>query len=250
MDIKAVKPKISYLSLIVITVFFIFTETISASVVNNPFYHRIINGKTNRDVIVIERIMEKESPYFYSKLSIPVLHSITENELFKQLNKMFYDGITFFSHEIESLSETHLEELLETRDFIPRYDAIVGFEVPFNAGGLLSIKVYFYQYTGGAHGFSFIETVNLDLTTGRSIEFNDLFDSAQARKFLIDTIQTAINQDPFNYFITEVDESILSRIQSFYITEGKIVVYFDLYEIAPYSTGIPEFSLDLTKLIE
>ena len=31
--------------------------------------------------------------------------------------------------------------------------------------------------------------------------------------------------------------------QKFYLDDSKIVIYFDLYEIAPYAAGIPEFPI-------
>jgi len=31
------------------------------------------------------------------------------------------------------------------------------------------------------------------------------------------------------------------RINNFYLEPGKLVIYFQQYDIAPYSTGLPEF---------
>lgn len=221
-----------------------------ASEVNNPYFHRIINGKSNRDVLILERRIEKELPYFSSKLSIPVLNSATESDLFSQLNEMFFEGVTYFAREVEALAESYLQDFKESRGYLPKYDVVVGFEVPYNSGGLLSINVHFYQYTGGAHGISFIETVNLDLTTGRILEYKDLFNTSEVEQALIDSIQATIDNAPFDYFITTVDKTILDQIQSFYLKQGQLVVYFDLYQIAPYSTGIPKFVVDLTQLVK
>ena len=32
--------------------------------------------------------------------------------------------------------------------------------------------------------------------------------------------------------------------QKFYLQDGKIVIFFDLYDIAPYVAGIPEFPIN------
>ena len=37
----------------------------------------------------------------------------------------------------------------------------------------------------------------------------------------------------------------IDKQQSFYIKDGHLVVYFGLYEIAPYVAGIQEFKLPL-----
>ena len=36
--------------------------------------------------------------------------------------------------------------------------------------------------------------------------------------------------------------------QKFYIQDDNIVVYFDLYNIAPYAAGIPEFIININKI--
>ena len=36
--------------------------------------------------------------------------------------------------------------------------------------------------------------------------------------------------------------------QKFYIQDDNIVVYFDLYDIAPYAAGIPEFIINVNKI--
>ena len=36
--------------------------------------------------------------------------------------------------------------------------------------------------------------------------------------------------------------------QKFYIQDKSIVIFFDLYEIAPYAAGIPEFPIDIEKI--
>ena len=39
----------------------------------------------------------------------------------------------------------------------------------------------------------------------------------------------------------------ISENQGFYISSGNIVIYFQVYEIAPYVTGIPEFYIPVEK---
>ena len=36
--------------------------------------------------------------------------------------------------------------------------------------------------------------------------------------------------------------------QKFYLEDGKIVIYFDLYDIAPYAAGIPEFPIIIENI--
>ena len=50
-----------------------------------------------------------------------------------------------------------------------------------------------------------------------------------------------MNESPENYFI-DVFKGIGDNVQ-YYLTKDDIVIFFQLYEIAPYSAGIPEFKI-------
>ena len=56
-------------------------------------------------------------------------------------------------------------------------------------------------------------------------------------------IKEDINNKPENYFKGDEGFKGISENQPFYIDEDGIVIYFGLYEIAPYYIGIPKFKL-------
>ena len=59
-------------------------------------------------------------------------------------------------------------------------------------------------------------------------------------------IEELIKSDKQNKGIYEF-KSIGDK-QKFYIQDDNLVVYFDLYEIAPYAAGIPEFIINVNKI--
>ena len=59
-------------------------------------------------------------------------------------------------------------------------------------------------------------------------------------------IEELIKSDKQNKGIYEF-KSIWYK-QKFYIQDDNLVVYFDLYEIAPYAAGIPEFIINVNKI--
>jgi len=215
----------------------------------NPYWYRIIGGRPNWDVIVLDRVREKDSPYYCSRLSIPVIHGIKDQELYDQLNTMFYEGIVHFDHEIETNTYKYLEELDGPPEQLPKYTTEVNYKVNYNSGGILSLTVSFSHYLDRHNKSGFMETVNVDLTTGRIIEFTDLFATEEERGVLLKAINSQIKQNPSAYFVSEIEAGDLSSIQSFYITENHIIVYFDLNAIGPYTTGIPEFWLELSAAV-
>ena len=56
-------------------------------------------------------------------------------------------------------------------------------------------------------------------------------------------------QDPDRYFTGKDGFNGINENQSFYIKNKKLIIYFGLYEIAPYASGISEFVIP-SKLIK
>ena len=215
----------------------------------NPYWFRIIGGRPNNDIVVLKRVQEKRNSFYRSKLSIPVIHGTSDKELYEQLNDMFSQGIIHFDHEIEVNANRRLRDLALPPEQSPYYITEVDFKVNYNAGGLLSITVFFSHYTDKFNEMSFMETVNVDLTTGRAIEFYDLFATEQERNALIKMLNDEIRLNPTAYYIDEIAPSYLEQIQSFYLMENHIVIYFDSNYLCPCSMGIPEFPFELSKAV-
>ena len=59
-------------------------------------------------------------------------------------------------------------------------------------------------------------------------------------------IEELIKTDKQNKGVYEFEG--ISDKQKFYIQDDNLVVYFDLYEIAPYAAGIPKFIINIDKI--
>ncbi|HKM17053.1 MAG: DUF3298 and DUF4163 domain-containing protein [Firmicutes bacterium] len=210
----------------------------------NPYWYRIIGGRPNTDVVILSRVYEKDSPAYASVLSIPVIHGMRDAELYEQLNRMFYDGIIHFDHEVEASIQRFLQDSSLSGQQWPKSITEVDFKVNYNSGGILSLTVRFSHDFGFDQRAQFMETVNVDLTTGRVIKFEDLFASEQERNILLRTINDQIKKSP-NVYFREIRPADLVELQSFYIRENKIIIYFDAEAIAPSTFGIPEFEFEV-----
>ena len=93
-----------------------------------------------------------------------------------------------------------------------------------------------YEFTGGAHGMTYLDDYNYNLLTGDRLILKDMFKSGVNYDEIINNfIASEINNNP--------EIKGISENQPFYIDEDGIVIYFGLYEIAPYYVGIPKFKL-------
>lgn len=122
-------------------------------------------------------------------------------------------------------------------------------------GNILSVWLTSYEYTGGAHGGTYIRAFNMDMKTG---EFYDtpysLFSSKSTAKSEI--INKVIAQFSKTIEACELKNQAIQQIKSengnfkFYIEDKNLVIYFDEYEIMPYAYGQPAFKLPLSDMKE
>ncbi|ARK23512.1 hypothetical protein SporoP37_01575 [Sporosarcina sp. P37] len=148
-------------------------------------------------------------------------------ELFKEMNKLLVE---------ENYYEPGLVELFAS------------YEIKNNQRDILSINLIVYSFTGGAHGMTVVKSLTFDTRTGRKYSLQDMFKPGSPYvQRISEYIRRHIQQwktpvlEPFTKIRPD---------QDFYIADTSLVVYFQLYEIAPYVEGFPYFPMPLLNLEE
>ena len=91
---------------------------------------------------------------------------------------------------------------------------------------------------------TYLQTYNYNLLNGSKLTLKDMFKSGlDYEKIVNNFILQEISKEPELYFKGDEGFKGISKNQSFYIDNDGIVIYFGLYEIAPYYVGIPKFKL-------
>ena len=104
-----------------------------------------------------------------------------------------------------------------------------------------------YTYTGGAHGSTVRTSQTWGLPRGYKIPLKALFPPRfPYRAYLIHKIIQEIerqNASGDSVYFDDYKENVQNTFDenNFYLIPEGIVIYFQQYDIAPYSTGIPEF---------
>lgn len=115
------------------------------------------------------------------------------------------------------------------------------------SGNILSIRLNTYSYTGGAHGMSWVTAITANTGSNEIYALKDLFkEGINYNEILTNKIIEAMQNTPDLYF-PEAVETIRNKNGNFqYYIDGKqLVIYFDLYDIAPYVAGIQKFAFDI-----
>ena len=95
---------------------------------------------------------------------------------------------------------------------------------------------------------TYVGALNFDVTTGENKSLQSQFkpDSDYVKR-LSDLVAAQIKERE----IPLLDEFTgISPDQNFYVVDNVLILYFDLYDIAPYAAGFPYFPIPLYQIQE
>ena len=128
------------------------------------------------------------------------------------------------------------------------FEAVLNYTVTYNQNCYLSMYRDQYEFMGGAHGTTNRSSDTFSLRTGATLPLSSYFQPYQNyRRILLTQIlrqaDENMRQNPIyfdNYPILIMQNF---NEESYYLTPDGIALYFQEYEIAPYSTGIVVFTV-------
>ena len=162
--------------------------------------------------------------------------------------------ITFIDSIIDNFKEENKEDIKYAKEqgFEPRgidYEYIINTEVHYgNNRDIIGHFIKMYQYTGGAHGGTFITCRNYRLEDGSVVTLENYFKPGYEKvllpvleKKLLEYAECSSREelDEHGYFSDEP----LFVSDNFEIRKDTIDFIYNQYDIAPYSTGITTLSV-------
>ena len=155
--------------------------------------------------------------------------------------------------EIQKMAETELyKEAVQMYEYnkahnypIMVYEVYRNFVITYPGLNYLSLYTDEYIFTGGAHGNTVRTSQTWNLANCTMMKLCNFFQNNPY--FLIDIlkqINAQISKEPDIYFDNACN-LVLDTFNpdSFYLTPNGIVIYFQQYDIAPYSSGIRTFTV-------
>ena len=125
------------------------------------------------------------------------------------------------------------------------WEAQIDGEITYQSDAIISLAITNYQNTGGAHGNLVVSFLNFDVLTGNIIPNEKLFSDFSSFKKLA--------EDYFHEEITGKEEDFFEP-NNFTLPENigyddeGLILFYNTYEIAPYSSGITEIHIPYTKV--
>lgn len=128
----------------------------------------------------------------------------------------------------------------------------INYTVTTNDGNHLSVFQMFSEFTGGAHPITFFKAQNYDLKAKKILALNEvmgLSEEATKQSVLEQVYQTIEAQEAngeiiyYETYKTDCDTAYNS--EHFYLKEGKVIFFYQAYDIAPYAAGLREFEINV-----
>ncbi|WP_445735361.1 DUF3298 and DUF4163 domain-containing protein [Mariniflexile sp.] len=181
-------------------------------------------------------------------------NSLASNEINSEIKKIVMAALQI--GEPETMTSKSIEESIRVfndeynafnadfPDTTAPWEAQIDGEIMFQSPEIISIAITSYVNTGGAHGITNISFLNFNALTGKRILNNNLF-----------TDEAAFKEAAKPYFKAAIEaDDVLFEPDNFQLpanigyNEEGIVLIYNTYEIAPYSTGIIDFTIPIDEV--
>lgn len=129
------------------------------------------------------------------------------------------------------------------------YELVLKTYVTYNQEPFLSLYQDEYTFTGGAHGSTIRTSQNWNFEYGFQFSLSDIFyDNPNYILCILKDINKQISEKGADNYFDDYCSLILDtfNLSQFYLNPYSVIVYFQQYDIAPYSSGIPTFEVSLT----
>ncbi len=166
-----------------------------------------------------------------------------------------YPGIQ--EAEYNRLVQDAIEHYTEFTDsFYSYYSSNVTAEIARCDSKLVSLRIHYNDYTGGAHGMYYNTGATYTVQNGSVLDLQDLIADVEgfyphAIDYINDTLFAEYG-DELSPSYKEIIETTINPnyIQSWYLTSAGIVICFSPYELGPYAMGAPEITLPYAEFAQ
>ena len=230
--------------------FFLFLRLIFLGIITNAFINTTVLAQTqeikpiDQEITITDLVIKEDQEALKVDMVFSLIQGMKDKQVEEKINQTIQKDVLNFKEMLQTESEEYLQGAKEEGWELRKYIATTYYIVHYQKDDLLSLSVFYYSYTGGAHGYTLQSAYNYNLENGKEIFLSDIFKEKKDYVEIINQeIKRQIEVNPQEYFSEFSVFQSISQGQPFYLIEDGIVVYFGLYEIAPYSSGIRYFEI-------
>lgn len=208
----------------------------------------LINSElqTSHEFRIVEKSIRKDLDYLKEDIKIPQLMGGNDEKKINLINSIINKNILPKVNEAEEIAKQYFDINVQEKPRFP-YEVYSTYKITNDKNSFVSFYNDYYEYLGGAHGLTTRTSYTIDKNKEELLNLKDLFAPGYNYTNIINNeIRAQIKNNPQDYFDSGSQFKGISENQSFYIEDDNLVIYYQLYEIAPYVKGIPEFKIPLS----
>ena len=227
---------------------FIFMLNVNSSFATNISEIPIIGDMAK--VFTIKEVNEEDKTKLINA-KIPALENTGNTELEKRINYEIMLKMNEILEEAEKRAAEYKEAVIETGGNEYDYQPIniqIDYKVGYSNDKVVSFMISKSETL--ANAYTEIYFYNVDIETGKKLNLRDVLGN-EYKQIVDTTIYKEIEErskNPDNIYFTADEggfEGIENEYQDFYInSDGKVVIVFEKYKIAPGYMGTQEFVID------
>ena len=127
-------------------------------------------------------------------------------------------------------------------------EGVFGYEVKRNSGGLVSILLSDYLYSGGANGLTVKTGVTFCAADGKVLRLRDLFENQETyTNYVNEQIAQQLKQRQLESRLLKAFTGITGE-ETFYVTDSALVIVVQEMDWFPHVMGSVEFPIPLKEL--
>ena len=229
---------------------FLFLRLIFLGIITNAFINTTVLAQTreikpiDQEITITDLVTKEDQEALKVDMVFPLVQCMQDKQVEEKINQIIQEDVHNFKNRLQAESEEYLQSARSEGWEIRKYIVTTHYIVHYQKDDLLSLSVFYYSYTLGAHGHTLQRAYNFNLENGKEILLGDIL---KEKKDDVDIINQEIKRqmalNPQEYFSDFSVFQSISQEQPFYLIEDGIVIYFGLYEIAPYASGIRYFKI-------
>ncbi|AOR22501.1 DUF3298 and DUF4163 domain-containing protein [Clostridium taeniosporum] len=201
--------------------------------------------KNDNNLKIVEKSINKNLDYLKEDIRILQIQGGKDRKKINNINSKIKSDIINRVSEAEKISEEYFKDI-NIKPTFP-YEIISKYVIERDDDEILSFYNDYYEFLGGAHGMTIRTSYTIDKNKEEFIKLNDLFKSGYDYLSIINKeIKKQIESHPEDYFDLGKEFKGINNEQNFYLDKNNIIIYYQLYEIAPYVYGIPEFKIPIS----
>ncbi len=217
-------------------------KSFAQSISKVPIIGSIAKLLTFKDYEIHSEVVDAE-------IKIPKVEGLSDKKLKQKINDEIYEKMKLGVKESEQRAIEYKEAYIETggtEETFRKIEVTVDYELKSVNDNVISFIVYQYESLAAAYAETYY--YNIDITNNKIISIENIL-GKDYKKTIDENVYAQIEErkkdENNSFFEGDIGFNGIKEAPNFYINkDGKVVVVFDKYEIAPGYMGEQEFVIE------